>query len=58
METPPSLIYHNVVGHKHGKSGTPSTTSFYIMNGMFLFLILHIFKGIKIQILQKKRGGY
>ena len=46
MGTPSGLSYHNVVGHKYGKSNIPpGTASFYIMIGIVLILILHIFTG-------------
>ena len=48
MGTPPDLSQHNVVGHKYQKSDIPpSTASFYIMIGIVLFLILHIYTGAK-----------
>ena len=55
MRTPPCLSLHDVVGHKHRESDTPSTARFYVMNSVVLFLILHIFKDLKIPILQKRK---
>ena len=47
METPPSLLYYNVVGPDMGRVAPHSTTSFYIINGMFSIPYFAHIRGIK-----------